>query len=80
MKKKGNKKMPTPRKSFITPSLHLCFFEDLTHFYVGIWISVCIVHCVFSSYYKATVLSISKDVGMGLSWCRHLLVPFLFMT
>ena len=25
MKKKGNKKMPTPRtNSFITPSLHLC--------------------------------------------------------
>ena len=36
------------RKSFITPSLHLCFFEDLNPFYVGISVRVFFLYCVFS--------------------------------
>ena len=63
MKKKEREDAYTKRvkKSFITPSLHLCFFEDLNPFYVGI--SVCIIFCIVCFLfinYKATVLSITK--------------------
>ena len=46
--KERNKKMPTQdTKSLITPSLHLCFFQDYNvHFHAGKWMSclLCLMH------------------------------------
>ena len=45
--KERNKKMPTKdTKSLITPSLHLCFFQDYNvHFHAGNWMSRCCAVC-----------------------------------
>ena len=45
--KERNKKMPTQdTKSLITPSLHLCFFQDYNvHFHAGNWMSRCCAVC-----------------------------------
>ena len=66
MKKKGNKKMPSPRhRSFITPSLHLCSALKCCLFVVNglgkakIFTSKWLheIHCG---------LERNKDVGMGV--------------
>ena len=64
MKKKGNKKMPT--KVIHNPIPTSLFLSNLSPFYVGIWIPVCIVlFCiVFSLHIKKQQQN--KDVGMGL--------------
>ena len=45
--KERNKKIPTQdTKSLITPSLHLCFFQDYNvHFHAGNWMSRCCAVC-----------------------------------
>ena len=60
--------MKGDRKLFITPSLHLCFFQDHNTFYVGFWKSKCIC-ALFSakSYFpnnqKQPFFSITKMYG-----------------
>ena len=57
MKKKGNKKMPTPRQ--ITPSLHLCFAPTCCFVYCK---------CIRQKTSGNIVFTVrrNKDVGMGL--------------
>ena len=73
MKKKGDKKWPTPRQKVIhNPHPYLFLFNFLKH----IIYFLCLM-------YDKEITEQNKEVGMGvmnyfLSWCRHLLVPFLF--
>ena len=59
MKKKGNKKMPTPRYKLIH-NLHLCLFQvynvDVKMFFL----------CLMHSQQTNEILKQNKDVGMGL--------------
>ena len=61
MKKKGNKKMPTPR-SFITPSL---FLSRLQHLYVYSDFEVSCFYCLTVNK-QSNIFQHNKDVGMGL--------------
>ena len=80
---KGTRRCLHQDRKSITPSLHLCFFQDLNPFYVGIWISLSMM--VFSlciAIIKKQQFRAKQRCRDGvidfLSWCRHLLVPFLF--
>ena len=49
MKKKGTRRcLHQDTKSLITPSLHLCFFQE--HFHAGNWMSRCCAVCILESY------------------------------
>ena len=65
MKKKGNKKMPTPRHdSFITPSLHLC--SEFCLFVVNALGKEKNIFTLNWLYEIHCGLERNKDVGMGL--------------
>ena len=64
MKNKGNKKTHVPsRKSFITPSLHSCFFQDHTTLYCQHLEVFVLFPLPYSSYIHNKFY---KDIGMGL--------------
>ena len=80
MKKKGNKKMPTPRRKLIHNPIPTSLFLSspqcisYSQFNVKMFF-LCLMHS------QQTNKIQNRDVGMGLefvSWCRHLLVSFLF--
>ena len=78
MKKKGNKRMPTPKQKLIhSPSIHLCLFVCVNILLVK---KLSIVPAVSSSNNRHRSGKKCRDGVMNefLFWCRHPLVPFLF--
>ena len=80
MKKKRNKKMPTPRQKVIHNPIPTSLFKILTHFmYIGICISVCIaLFSIKKQQFQEKQRCRDGVMNDFLSWCRHLLVPFRF--
>ena len=60
--KERNKKMPTP--VHITPSLHLCFFQD--HNMQTIGCEDVVLFALPHAFITNNMLKQNKDVGMGL--------------
>ena len=77
MKKKGTRRcLHQDTKSLITPSLHLCFFQDHNiHFMQVIGCQDVVLFALPNAKQRC------RDGVMNdfVSWCRHLLVPFFFM-
>ena len=65
MKKKGTRRcLHQDTKSLITPSLHLCFFQDYNvHFHAGNWMSRC---CAVYFAYITNNVKIPNDECVGV--------------
>ena len=86
MKKKGTRRcLHQDTKSLITPSLHLCFFQDYNvHFHAGKCQDVVLFalpNAFITNKQHVKAKQRCRDGVMSdfVSWCRHLLVPFFFM-
>ena len=69
MKKKGTRRcLHQDTKSLITPSLHLCFFQDYNVFMQAIGCQDVVLFALPNIHNKQTnnMLKQNKDVGMGL--------------
>ena len=84
MKMVGNKKMPTPRHKLIHNPIPTSVFLSRPRYILCQQFDVKMFSLpnAFKTN-KQNILKQNKDVGMGVmnefvSWCRHLLVPFLF--
>ena len=70
MKKKGTRRcLHQDTKSLITPSLHLCFFQDYTDIFMqAIGCQDVGLLCLYNAFItnKQNMLKQNKDVGMGL--------------
>ena len=88
MKKKGTRRcLHQDTKSLITPSLHLCFFQDYNvHFHGCQDVVLFALPNAFitnkqtnKQHVKAKQRCRDGVMSDFVSWCRHLLVPFFFM-
>ena len=90
MKKKGTRRcLHQDTKSLITPSLHLCFFQDYIQLTFScrqldaklLCCAVCFAYIMQTNKQHVKAKQRCRDGVMSdfVSWCRHLLVPFFFM-
>ena len=83
MKKKGTRCLHQDTKPLITPSLHLCFFQDI--FIEAIGCQDVVLFALPNAFITTNKQHVKakkrcRDGVMSgfVSWCRHL-VPFFFM-
>ena len=80
---KGTRRCLHQDRKSITPSLHLCFFQDLNPFYLDIikydgFFPLHSYNYIIKKQQFRAKQRCRDGVNDFLSWCRHLLVPFLF--